>query len=158
MRPPLARIKQKLSHEEAIEVLESSLRGVLSVNGRDGYPYALPINHYYNKEDGKIYFHSGKAGYKLDCIKDSDKACFTVIDNGVRKEGDWWLTIRSVIAFGKIERIDDPETILRISRKLSYKFTSDDAYIDREIEKYAAATALLSFTPEEISGKVVREK
>ena len=59
----LTRINQKLSDEESIEILIDAKRGILAVSGEDGYPYAMPINHYYCEEDGKIYFHGGKAGF-----------------------------------------------------------------------------------------------
>ena len=154
----LTRIKQKLSREECDEVLNTALRGTLAVNGDEGYPYALPINFYYSAERGKIYFHSGKAGYKVDCLERSPKACFTASDDGTRKEGEWWLTIKSVVIFGKIEKIGDPKEIEDISRKLSHKFTQDEEYIAREIEKYAPDTLLLALTIEDLCGKSVREK
>ena len=156
--PELQRKKQQLSADECAEVLRNALRGVLAVNGKDGYPYALPINFYYDEEAQKIYFHSGKIGYKLDCIKNSPKACFTAQNEGARNEGEWWLTIKSVVAFGQISVIEDADTIERVSRLLSFKFTKDEEYIDREIQKYGAATILLCFTIEHITGKVVREK
>ena len=36
----ITRIKQVISKDECIEILKKQLRGVLSVNGEDGYPYA----------------------------------------------------------------------------------------------------------------------
>ena len=60
----IARKKQKLSSDDCIGLLKNEKRGVLSVIGDDGYPYGLPINHYYDAEDGKLYFHSGKTGHK----------------------------------------------------------------------------------------------
>ena len=47
----LTRKKQQLPAEECIDVLKAALRGVLAVNGDDGYPYAVPINHYYDEEE-----------------------------------------------------------------------------------------------------------
>ena len=44
--------RKQLPKEECISILRAQKRGVLSVNGDDGYPYATPINHYYNPEDG----------------------------------------------------------------------------------------------------------
>ena len=44
-------------------------RGVLSVLGDDDYLYGMPLNHYYCEEDGKIYFHGGKSGHKIDSKK-----------------------------------------------------------------------------------------
>ncbi len=57
----LTRSKQRLSCEECIQILKNEKRGVLSVIGDDGYPYGLPMNHFYNAKDGKLYFHSGKS-------------------------------------------------------------------------------------------------
>ena len=73
-------------------------------------------------------------------------------------DGEWWLTIKSVVIFGRIRRIEDPETIERISRALSHKFTQDEEYIDREIDRYAPATLLLALQIEDTQGKIVREK
>ena len=154
----LTRIKQQLSHAECAGVLKTALRGTLALNGDDGYPYAVTLNHYYDEESDTVYFHSGKAGYKLDCIDRSDKACFTVTDDGQHHDGEWWLTIKSVVIFGRIRRIEDPETIARISRALSHKFTQDEEYIDREIDRYAPATLLLALQIEDTQGKIVREK
>ena len=155
---PLTRIKQKLSEEDCEEILRTALRGVLALNGEDGYPYAIPINHYFDPDTRKVYFHSGKLGYKVDCVTASNKACFTVSDEGRRLDGEWWLTIRSVILFGKISKVTDEETIREISRKLSHKFTQDESYIDSEIARYASATLLLALDIEDMQGKSVREK
>ena len=38
----MLRKKQQLSDEECIGILKNELRGVLSVNGDDGYPYGVP--------------------------------------------------------------------------------------------------------------------
>lgn len=152
------RVKQRLSPAECDKVLESALRGVLALNGEDGYPYALPINFCYDKAAAKIYFHSGKAGYKVDCLKNSNKACFTAQDQGERKEGEWWLNIKSVVAFGEIEEVGDKEKIAEISRKLSLRFTQDKAYIEEEITKYLDSTLLLALSIKHMTGKVVREK
>ena len=53
----MRRFKQQISEEECREVLNNAKRGVLSLLGEDGYPYGLPINHWYCEEDGKLYFH-----------------------------------------------------------------------------------------------------
>ena len=128
------------------------------MNGEDGYPYALPIDYYYDEAADTVYFHSGKTGYKVDMLQNNAKACFTVTGEGKREEGEWWLTIQSVIAFGKVETITDPVVIADVSRKLSLRFTDDLAYINAEIEKYLPATLLLALKIEHVTGKTVREK
>ena len=153
----LARKKQQISREECIDLLTRETRGVLSVIGDGGYPYGMPMNHFYCPEDGKIYFHCGKTGHRTDSLKKSGKVSFCVCDRGESTDGDWALTVKSVIVFGKVEMIEDSHKIIDITSRLSRKFTDDEEYIKNEIEKYAAGTVLLALTPEHICGKTVKE-
>lgn len=154
----VTRIKQVLSNEECITILKTQLRGVLSVLGDDDYPYGMPLNHFYNDEDGKLYFHSGKSGYKVDAMLRHPKASFCVCDEGIRENGNWYLTFRSVIVFGKIEMIEDRETVYDIARKLSHKFTNDEAYIEHEVETSGPGTLMFALVPEHMTGKRVTER
>lgn len=153
----MLRKKQQLTDAECIEILKNEPRGVLSMLGDDGYPYGVPINHYYCEADGRIYFHGGKKGHRIDAVRQHDKVSFCVYDQGWREDGDWALHIRSVIVFGRIELIEDRETVYEISRQLSYKFTNDEAYIAHEIEKSGPGTLLLALIPEHMTGKLVKE-
>ena len=45
-------------------LLQDSRRGILAVNGDDDYPYAIPVNYFYDRENQKIYFHGARAGHK----------------------------------------------------------------------------------------------
>ena len=153
----LVRKKQALSREDCIDVLQKETRGVLSVIGDDGYPYGAPMNHWYNEEDGAIYFHCGNIGHRLDALKRHDKVSFCTWDQGSREAGEWAWTVNSVIVFGRIEIVDDMDTIVDITTKLSLRFTQDLDYIRKEIEGHAHRTLLLRLTPEHISGKRVNE-
>jgi len=153
----LTRIKQKLPREESLVLLKTEPRGVLSLLGDDGYPYGLPIDHWYNEEDGCLYFHSGPAGHKIDAIRRCGKASFCVYDQGFRKEGDWALNIKSVIVFGKLEILDNHEKALEITRKLSLKYTTDIAYIEKEIAAYGHEVLVFRLVPEHITGKITKE-
>ena len=151
----LTRKKQKLSLEECEEILNQELRGVLAVNGDDGYPYALPINFYFDKINNKIYFHSGKVGYKIDAIAKSDKVSFCVYDKGYRKDGQWALNIRSVIIFGRIHVVESWPDDLMV--EFSKRFTADIDYIHSEIEKFRKNTAVLCLDIDYMTGKLVNE-
>ena len=70
-------------------LLQQSRRGVLAVNGDNGYPFAIPVNYYYDQEHDKIYFHGAKSGQKVDALKQNDKVCFTVYGNEHFEPGDW---------------------------------------------------------------------
>lgn len=153
----LTRKNKKISNENSIKLLKNETRGVLSVMGDNDYPYGMPMNHFYNEQDGKIYFHSGKTGHRTDALSRHNKVSFCVYNTGYRNDGEWALNVESVIVFGKIEIIDHLNTIIDITTKLSHKFTADDEYIKKEIELYAKETILLCLTPEHICGKRVQE-
>ena len=153
----MLRFKQALSEEDCIDILKRQPRGVLSVLGDDEYPYGMPINHFYCEDDGKLYFHGGKRGHKIDAIKRHDKVSFCVYDDGYRKEGDWALNIKSVIVFGRVAFVEDHDWAMEISRRLSRKFTQDEAYIAHEIERSGPGTLVFCLTPEHMTGKLVNE-
>ena len=154
----IVRKKQALPLEECVEILKNEPRGVLSVLGDDGYPYGMPMDHWYCEEDGKIYFHGGKTGHKIDAMKACDKVSYCVYDSGDRAEGEWWLKIRSVVVFGRVEFIQDYDRTMDISRKLSLKYTQDEAYIEDEVQHSGPGTLVFALTPEHITGKIVNER
>ena len=153
----VARKNQSLEMAQIIKILTEEKRGVLSVYGEDGYPYGMPMNFWYNNENGYIYFHSGKKGHKVDAITANNKVSFCVCDKGFKKDGEWALNISSVVVFGKVYIVEDFEKSNEIFRSLSLKFTSDTEYIESEIEKFAQNTLCLELRPEHITGKIVNE-
>lgn len=153
----LLRKNKALSMYECVEILKNETRGVLSVLGDEGYPYGMPMNHWFNEEDGKIYFHCGNTGHRLDALRKYDKVSFCTYDKGYRNQGEWALHVKSVIVFGRVEIIDDIGKIADITTKLSHKFTQDEAYIQKEIEMHGHRTLLLQLTPEHVCGKMVTE-
>lgn len=153
----LSRKKQQLPEAECIRLLTEEPRGVLSVLGEDGYPYGMPMNFWYDPESGHIFFHGGRTGHKIDALRRCNRAAFCVYDQGFRREGEWALNIKSVIVFGEIRLVDDPERVIDISRKLSLKYTRDMAYIEHEVDKVGAITLCLELIPQHMTGKLVNE-
>ena len=93
----IRKVKNELSPEATKEVLKTSPRGVLALEGDDGYPYGLPLNFVYDEENESLYFHGTKTGYKIDCIYKNPKACFTaMLEQGVSEDG-WSTNVSSVI-------------------------------------------------------------
>ncbi len=153
----VVRKKQALTREACIELLRSHPRGVLAVQGDDGYPYGVPTNHFYDPESGLLYFHSGRSGHKVDAIRRCDKVSYCVIDEGERKDGDWAKTYRSVIVFGRVRILDLGEETMELMRRLSLQFTDDTDYIEQEIKLYGGDTLVFAIVPEAMTGKTIRE-
>lgn len=154
---PMRRFKQQISEAECIRILKEQPRGVLSLIGDDGYPYGIPLDHWYCEEDGKLYFHGAKEGHKIDAIASCDKVSYCVMDEGFRKEGDWALNINSVIVFGRISLVTDPEKAKLICTNITRKFTDDEAYLAHELEHAFPRVQCLELTPEHMTGKLVNE-
>lgn len=153
----MRRFKQQITEEECLEVLTQEPRGVLSVLGDDGYPYGMPMNHWYSAEDNRIYFHGAKEGHKLDAIRACDKVSYCVYDHGYRREGEWALNIRSVIVFGKLRLVEDEEKAKKICTQLCQKFTDDKEYLEKELKYSFPRVQCLELVPEHMSGKLVNE-
>ena len=153
----MRRFKQQIPDEECIEVLKNEPRGVLSVLGEEGYPYGIPMNHWYSEADGKLYFHCAKEGHKLDAINNCDKVSYCVMDQGYRKEGEWALNIRSVIIFGRMHIVEDVEKKREICTNLCRKFTDDEAYLEKELKNAFPRVCCLELVPVHMTGKLVNE-
>ena len=153
----VANKKNQISAQQCLDLLKQVPRGVLSLQGDEGYPYGLPTNFWYRPEDGCIYFHSGKQGHKVDSMARSPKASLCVLSPGTRKDGDWALSFESVIVFGTLEVLEDPAFAMETARQLSLQFTDDRDFIEHEIALYGSRTLCFRLRPEHITGKAIRE-
>ena len=107
--------------EECFKVLDRLGTGVLSVNGADGWPYAVPIN--YIRIGDKVYFHGKKKGTKVSLI-DKDGKCTLVAydEKGYEDCGenacDTTVVYDSVIVRGYAKVVEDDETKMMMLRAL----------------------------------------
>jgi len=118
----MRRKKQLLSGEDTLAVMSRCTNGTLACLGDHDYPYSVPVSYVYFNE--KIYFHSGKAGHKVDAITKNPKVSFSVIDEDTIVSEEYTSYFRSVIAFGKA-RIVDGEEWLEAFKALVEKYSGD---------------------------------
>lgn len=154
----MRRFDQQISNTECIRLLNEGKRGVLSVNGDDGYPYGVPINYFYDEVAGKIYFHSAKEGHKIDAIKNNDKVCFITWCDNHQDEDGWSWYVDSVIVVGRAELIGDKDKIIDIVAKLGLKYYQSIDEVEQLVKKYADMVQLVAINIEHITGKSVHEK
>lgn len=149
----MRRFKQALTQNECIEILNNNTNGVLALSGDEGYPYAVPLSYVYF--DGCIYFHSASEGHKIDSIKRNDKASFCVVaeDNIVPEKFTTYF--KSVIAFGRVELIEDEKekitTLMLLAKKYSPCENVDST--KKEIDGSLKRVKILKFNIEHLSGK-----
>ena len=154
----MRRFKQELDKETCIEILKKEKRGVLAVHGDDDYPYAIPLDYYYEEENGRIYFHGAGEGHKIDAIRRDPKVSFCVYEKGEPDEGGWFLYVRSVIVFGQIRIVEDEQQKIRYVRSLGRKYYPDKESVEEEIRKDGARVTCLELIPDHMTGKRVHEQ
>lgn len=155
---PIRKRKNEIKIDEIKNLLNSSLRGVLAVNGEEGYPYAIPINYMYLEDKNKIIFHGAKSGYKVDCLNKSDKVCFTVFGNERIKEEAWAPFLQSAVIFGRCRLIENREEILKLVKIFAEKYYPNEELVDAEVAESGRYVQMFEIEIEHISGKEIQEK
>lgn len=154
---PMRRFKQQVSDAECIKILKEEPRGVLAVYGENDYPYCFPINFYYDEAIGKIYFHGAREGHKVDAIKKNNHVCFTVMNQGFKKENDWAYSVISVIIFGRVEDVIEPEEKNRSLQALAEKYYPSKEAATKEVLKDGNRANVIALVIDHMTGKLVHE-
>ena len=153
----MRRFKQALTQEECVELLQNCKRAVIAVTGDEGYPYCLPINYYYEKEDNTIYFHSSKQGHKVDSLNKDNRICFTAHDEGYQKE-DWSYYVKSVIVFGEAHFLEEGDKKYEMAKKFGMKYFPSEKEVDEELRKDYSRVEIIAIEIKHMTGKLVHEK
>jgi nitroimidazol reductase NimA-like FMN-containing flavoprotein (pyridoxamine 5'-phosphate oxidase superfamily) len=97
----------------------------------DGEPYVVPLNFVYG--GGRIYFHAGLEGRKIDMLKKNPRVCFEVDELKevvVNKEASCFSTAyyQSVIAWGSARFLESDEEKLKALDLLMQKYAAGAQY------------------------------
>lgn len=154
----MRRFGQQVSEEECKRILLEEKRAAFSVIGEDGYPYTIPINFYYDDADNKIYFHGAGEGHKVDAIRQCNKICLTVWNQGFKKEGHWEWNSTSVVVFGRAVPLEDPKLKADRLRKLARKYYPTEEEIEAEMKSSGGRAQMYAIEIDHMTGKLVNEK
>lgn len=148
----MRRKRQQLSVEETKTLLNNATSGVLSLLDSNGYPYGVPISYVY--ADNKLFFHSAISGHKIDAIRHTDKASFTIISKDEVHPETFTTHFRSVICFGRVRIVEDTDEKLAALRLLGERYNpGNEQATDDEIKKSGDHVAVIEFAIEHITGK-----
>ena len=150
--------KNEISIDKAKKLLSCSRRGVLAVNGDNGYPYAIPINYFYDENTQRIIIHGARTGNKVDSLKVCDKVCFTVYGNEMVKEESWAPYLQSVVVFGRCHLIESGENATKLLKQFAMKYYPSEGMVIDEIAATGGAVQMFQIDIEHISGKEVQER
>ena len=154
----IRRKNREINVEETRKILREARRGILAVNGDEGYPYAIPVNYYFDDEEQKIFFHGSRVGHKIDALKKSDKVCFTVLGPEIVKDVPWAPYVKSAVVFGRCHLIEEaPIAEIRL-RQFAIKYYPNEELINEEIAISGKAVQMYVIEIEHMSGKEIQER
>ncbi len=152
----MRRFKQLLPQSDCLSILEQGTSGVLAVTGDQGWPYAVPLSYVY--QDGKLYFHCARSGYKLDAIRANDRVSFCVVGQDQVVPEEYTTYFRSVILFGRARILEDPTEIRRAIELLAAKYSPLlPEGRAREIDRSLPRLCMVEITVDHMTGKEARE-
>jgi hypothetical protein len=102
----------------------------VSMVDKNNLPYVIPFNFGYN--EGVIILHSSQKGLKIDILRENPSVCIAFsTDHQLRYQSEqvacsYSMKYRSVLAFGKVEFVDD------MDQKVEFLNTMMAHYTDRE--------------------------
>ncbi len=117
-----------------------------------GIPYVVPLCFGYTADT--FYFHCAAEGRKLEILERNPEVCLELEAEAGLKPGakacDWGMTYRSVIGFGRAERVEPPEGKRRALDLIMARYASGAFdYSEAALEK----TVILKVAVRSMTGK-----
>lgn len=155
METGIRRKDRMLTETEARAVLQRGEYGVLSVVDEDSYPYGVPVNYVYDGDN--IYFHCAQEGHKVEALRHSPKACFTVVGPTEVLPDKFSTRYESAVAFVKGFEVTDAAEKTEALQKLVLKYAPDFVSEgDRYIAGALSRAAVYRLQIEAVTGKARR--
>ena len=152
----MRRFKQILSQEDDLDILRRGTHGVMAIIADDDYPYAVPINYYYDEEKKTIYFHGANKCMRWDYMKENPKVSFCVVDMDQNDPENYSTNFRSAICYGRARIVEDEAEYHKALVDLTTKFVKgvhSAEEIVKQIEIDKAQCGVTAIDVEFITGK-----
>ena len=141
-----------LDNERAMQLLETGEYGFLSMYGKNGYGYGIPLN--YAMENKSIYFHCAPEGFKLENIRQNNRVSFCVVGSTQVLPEQFSTAYESVLVFGRIVGGLSEKECYKALDLLVAKYCPDFTDISKKyISKSFHRTNILKLDIEHLSGK-----
>lgn len=101
--------EREITDADAIEAILKQGKYATLALARDGEPYVVTLNYGYDPEERALYFHTATEGLKLAFIRENPTVCGTVIEDQGYIQGKCAHAYRSVVFWGRIERLEDAD-------------------------------------------------
>jgi nitroimidazol reductase NimA-like FMN-containing flavoprotein (pyridoxamine 5'-phosphate oxidase superfamily) len=118
-------------------------------------PYVIPMNFGY--VDGNVFLHSSKVGRKIELLRKNNNVCLSFsTDHELRWQSEkmacsYSMKYRSVLAFGKVEFIDDNENKITALNCIMKHYTDEEfSYNEPSVREVAVYRVII----EKLEGRV----
>lgn len=150
---PLRRPAQTLDAAACQAILRQGTHGVLALSGEDGWPYAVPLNYWW--DGARVWFHCATEGGKLAALRRSPKASFCVVGRAEILPERFATAYRSVIVFGELREVTEPAAARAAIEGLTAHLAprAPVEAIRAEIARGWGRLRMLALTPTRVSGK-----
>jgi nitroimidazol reductase NimA-like FMN-containing flavoprotein (pyridoxamine 5'-phosphate oxidase superfamily) len=155
----LRRADRQITHSADIDRILATAKYAMIALADGDQPYVVTLSCGYDPERQRLCFHSAPRGRKLDIIGNNPLACATVVREGGYKSGECAHPFESVVLFGRMRVLDDPDDARAAMRTLigQLESTADrDALWQRHDLDTAEALArfrMLAFEIEHLTAK-----
>jgi nitroimidazol reductase NimA-like FMN-containing flavoprotein (pyridoxamine 5'-phosphate oxidase superfamily) len=141
----MRRTEREITSRKEITELLSGLPHVTFAMCKDGAPYLVTVNHAYDLDANRIYFHCASSGKKLDFIKANPIVMGQVIeDRGyVKDECDY--DYRTVHFEGVASEVKSSQERLRALALLVAKFEADTDEARKKFIKAASVKRVVVY-------------
>lgn len=163
-----------MGQEFALELIDRSTYGVLSVVDSEGLPYAIPLSIV--RKDKNLYFHSATAGKKVEAFDNGKVVCITFVGktnipelytteelNAFLEDEKKGITLasrvftteyESTMVYGRIELVESEEESLEALRLICEKYTpSKMDYFHLAVKSSLSKVNIYRVKIEKITGK-----
>lgn len=120
-----------LDHKPELErIIEKCQICHIAMVDLEGKPYVLPFNFGYDAD--VFYLHSGPTGKKNDILRQNNEVCLALSSDYVLKKQNekvacsYGWKYRSVLAYGKVEFIENPEEKIKALNILMKNYTDKE--------------------------------
>jgi nitroimidazol reductase NimA-like FMN-containing flavoprotein (pyridoxamine 5'-phosphate oxidase superfamily) len=117
-------------------------------------PYLVTVSYGYR--DNTVYFHSASEGKKIGWLRKNPRVCFMIYTDEALVTGenpcrDWSMKYKSVIGYGKVRFLNNPEEKAEGLNIIMAQYTKNGPFTFSE--KNLEETAVIKIEIEEISAK-----
>lgn len=145
-------MKRDENREEGLKALDECDYMVLAMTDTAGEPYCIPLNGV--RVGDAVYFHCGKRGEKLDCLRAHPAVCITAVGSQQVIQAEYTTHFTCAVARGRAVEVTDPEEVRQGLRAICDRHTPDcPERVEEVIEKYLPAVSVWRVDLTTVSGR-----